>query len=165
MDERLKAMIWHQFGAAIDMLENAVDACPDRLWGDRARKPEFWQLVYHTLFYLDLYLSETDAGFEPPSPFDANERNADGPPPKRAYSKTELLSYLAHGRAKCRATIMAMSAERAEGRCGFYWLKLTDAELLLYNMRHVQHHTAQLNLLLRQVTDSAPGWVSQAKDR
>ena len=28
-------------------------------------------------------------------------------------------------------------------------------------MRHIQHHTAQLNLLLRQEIDDAPGWVSQ----
>jgi hypothetical protein len=28
--------------------------------------------------------------------------------------------------------------------------------------RHVQHHTAQLNLLLRQRTDSAPRWVGRS---
>jgi len=27
----------------------------------------------------------------------------------------------------------------------------------------VQHHAAQLNLLLRQAIDSAPGWVFRAK--
>jgi hypothetical protein len=27
----------------------------------------------------------------------------------------------------------------------------------------VQHHTAQLNLLLRQATDSAPGWVTTSR--
>lgn len=38
-----------------------------------------------------------------------------------------------------------------------------DEELLLYNMRHVQHHTGQLNLILRQKTGSAPRWVAQAR--
>ena len=33
------------------------------------------------------------------------------------------------------------------------------------NLRHVQHHTAQLNLLLRQRTDSAPRWVSRGRER
>jgi uncharacterized damage-inducible protein DinB len=37
-------------------------------------------------------------------------------------------------------------------------------EILLYNMRHVQHHAAQLNLLLRQAINDAPVWVSKAKD-
>jgi uncharacterized damage-inducible protein DinB len=36
-------------------------------------------------------------------------------------------------------------------------------ELLLYNMRHVQHHTAQINLILRQIIDSAPRWVGVTK--
>jgi hypothetical protein len=31
-------------------------------------------------------------------------------------------------------------------------------------MRYVQHHSAQLNLLLRQGIKNAPGWVSQAED-
>ncbi|HSC39351.1 MAG TPA: hypothetical protein VLD19_15820 [Chitinophagaceae bacterium] len=37
-------------------------------------------------------------------------------------------------------------------------------ELLLYNMRHVQHHAAQLNMLLRQRINEAPYWASRAKD-
>jgi uncharacterized damage-inducible protein DinB len=41
--------------------------------------------------------------------------------------------------------------------------QLTEAELLMYGMRHVQHHSAQLNLILRQTIDSAPNWVSKAK--
>jgi hypothetical protein len=39
------------------------------------------------------------------------------------------------------------------------------AELLLDNMRHVQHHAAQLNLILRQTIDAAPGWVATAKSK
>jgi uncharacterized damage-inducible protein DinB len=35
-------------------------------------------------------------------------------------------------------------------------------ELMLYSLRHVQHHTAQLNLILRQETGSAPRWVAKA---
>jgi uncharacterized damage-inducible protein DinB len=38
---------------------------------------------------------------------------------------------------------------------------LTVAELLLYTMRHVQEHAAQLNMLLGQKTGSTPGWVGQ----
>jgi uncharacterized damage-inducible protein DinB len=42
---------------------------------------------------------------------------------------------------------------------------MSVAELLLYNMRHVQHHAAQLNLILRQKIDSAPNWVSKTKTK
>ena len=39
------AALWSQFGAAIDMLENAVRACPEEVWGDRERRPEVWSTL------------------------------------------------------------------------------------------------------------------------
>jgi len=38
MDTTWKAVIWQQFGAAIDMLDNALLACPGKLWDDRSRR-------------------------------------------------------------------------------------------------------------------------------
>jgi len=165
MDKIWKTTIWQQFGASIDMLENAMRACPEAAWGDRSQRPEFWYVAFHTLFYLDCYLSESEAGFSPPAPFTLDELDERGLLPDRVYTKEELQKYLEHGRAKCRATIAAVTEEQANRRCGFSWLELSVAELLLYNMRHVQHHTGQLNLILRQKTDSAPRWVRKtAKD-
>lgn len=155
-------MVWQQFGAAIDMLENAVRACPDELWSDRSQRPEFWYLVYHTLFFLDLYLSDSEEGFAPPAPFTIEELDPAGVLPERPYTKDELQAYLDHGRNKCRATLAGLPEEKARQRCGFAWLDISVAELFLYNMRHVQHHTAQLNLILRQKIDSAPRWVAKA---
>jgi len=162
MDKTWKAILWQQFGAAIDMLENALLACPEELWSDRSRRPEFWYVVFHTLFFLDLYLSDSVEGFAPPPPFTLDELDPAGVLPERPYTKDELRAYLEHGRAKCRATIEALTDEKAHRRCGFEWVDVSEAELLLYNMRHVQHHAAQLNLILRQTTDSAPGWVFKA---
>ena len=164
MDTTWKAIIWNQFGAAIDMLENAMLACPDGLWGDRSRRPEYWYVAYHTLFYLDHYLSETEDGFAPPAPYSLSELDPDGVLPDRVYSKEELRTYLEHGRRKCRARIVGLTEAGARRRCGFKRRDMSVRELLLYNMRHVQHHTAQLNLMLRQTIDSAPTWVSRAKE-
>jgi hypothetical protein len=163
VDTTLKTIIWQQFGASIEMLENAMQACPESLWGDRSQRPEFWYVAFHTLFYLDLYLSETNIGFAPPAPFTLDEMDERGLLPDRVYTKVELQNYLAHGREKCRATIAAMTQEMANRRCGFDWLDISVAESLLYNMRHVQHHAAQLNLILRQKVDSAPRWVRKTK--
>jgi hypothetical protein len=38
----------------------------------------------------------------------------------------------------------------------------TVLEILFYNFRHVQHHVAQLNQLLRAETGSAADWISHA---
>jgi len=163
MDAASKAIVWQQFGAAIDMLENALLACPEELWGDRTRKPEYWYLVYHTLFFLDFYLSDSAEGFAPPAPFTLTELDPAGVLPERVYTKDELQRYLAHGRRKCRATIEALTEEGALQRRRFGSVDGSVSELLLYNMRHVQHHAAQLNLILRQTIDSAPRWVGRTK--
>lgn len=161
MDSNWKAGVWPQFGAAIAMLENAMNACPDDLWNDSSSKPEFWYLVFHTLFWLDLYLADSVDAFAPPAPFTMAELDPAGVMPDRSYSKEELRAYLEHGRTKCKAAIESTSDERAGERCGFSWVNGSVAELFLYNIRHVQHGAAQLNLILRQRTNSAPGWVKR----
>jgi hypothetical protein len=37
MDPSLKTSLYHQFGAAIDMLESALVACPYELWHFRSQ--------------------------------------------------------------------------------------------------------------------------------
>lgn len=163
MDPTWRVIIWQQFGAAIDMLENAIRACPDALWNDRSRQPEFWYMAYHALFYLDLYLSDSVENFTPPAPFNVGELDPAGVLPKRPYTKDELCAYLAHGRRKCQTAIDALTDAKAQQPSGFAWVDMSRAELLLYNMRHVQHHAAQLNLILRQSIAAAPRWVAKAK--
>lgn len=159
-----KTAIWRQFGAAIDMLENGIVGCPEALWNDRSRRPEVWYLVYHTLFWLDLYLSESAEQFAPPEPFTLGELDPEGALPERVYTKAELLAYLDYGRRKCRAAIDALTNEKARRRFVCGRVDMSAAELLLYNMRHVQHGAGHLNLILRQVTDSAPPWVVETGD-
>jgi uncharacterized damage-inducible protein DinB len=83
--------------------------------------------------------------------------------PAAAYSRDQLLAFLEHGRARARERIEVLSETEAAASCGFPRREMSWLELLLYNLRHVQHHTAQLNLLLRQRTDSAPGWVGRGR--
>lgn len=166
-----RTILWQQFGAAIDMLDNTLRACPDELWRDRlwdnpSERPEysqFWYRVYHTLFWLDLYLSGEEEGFAPPAPFTLIESDADGPVPERPYTKDELQTYLAYARKKCQATMETLTDETAQQRCRFGWGEVSFVELQLYSMRHVQEHASQLNLWLGQKVGSAPRWVSKAR--
>jgi hypothetical protein len=170
MDNFWKTILWQQFGAAIKMLENAMEACPDEIWSDASKKPEwvengvvgFWYLGYHTLFFLDFYLSENPEGFVPPSPFTLDELDPAGLLPDRPYTKAELQKYLDHCRKKCRERIGALTDETARQPSEFKRLDVTRAELFLYNMRHVQHHSAQMNLLLRQASIAPARWVVKA---
>lgn len=164
MKEEWKRIIWSQFGAAIDMFENSINACPDDIWDDGTRDfSSYWYMVSHTLFWLDFYLSGASEDFTPQEPFGLEELDPAGVMPERVYTKNELLKYLQHCREKCRNILKNLTKENAERICKFGWGEMTFAELLLDNLRHVQHHTAQLNLILRQKTDAAPRWVTKTK--
>jgi hypothetical protein len=151
------------------MLESALVACPEALWsarlwgGERPELSEFWYIGYHTLFWLDLYLSGSVEGFAPPAPFTLDELDPAGLLPDRQYTREELLSYLDHGRRKCHASIDALTDENARRLCTVAWGEVAYFELLLDNMRHVQEHAAQLNLFLGQQRGAEAVWVSQSQ--
>lgn len=166
-------MLWRQFGAAIDMLSDALRDCPDELWEKSLWEDQpdqwvaagfsfFWYLGYHTLFWLDLYLTGAEEGFAPPAPFDLVEMEANEVLP-RTYTRQELLRYVEDCRRKCQETVVTMSNEQASRLCRFAWGELTFAELQLYNMRHVAEHGAQLRMFLGQQAGKSTSWVSQAQ--
>lgn len=163
MDSPVNTLIWQQFGAAIDMLENAVSACPDQLWSD---EPTFCQLAHHTLFFLAYYLSDDtpiEAEYTPPPPFTKSE--FEDVPPMVRYSKEDILGYLRHGRQKLRDQLTGNTTEDLlTKRFVSDYHDFTLFELLLYNMRHVQHHTAQMNMLLRQAGETPPDWVGATEE-
>lgn len=158
-----KNTLWQQFGASIDMLENAIRACPPEVWGQRSLRSEYWYIASHTLFWLDYYLTPDSQQFAPPPPFGLEELDPAGVIPPRAYTPGELLVYLEYGSVKCRRVIGELTEESMFQPCGSRRPGFSNVELLLYNMRHVQHHAAQLNLILRQRIDSAPQWVGKTK--
>jgi ribosomal protein L24E len=162
MDNSLKEILWRQFGASIYMLKNAITLCPTEYWDT---EKQFWYNAYHCLFFLDYYLTLEPKNFSPPAPFTLSE--FEDRMPERVYIKDELLTYLQFCRQKCRSLIGGMTAEIAKSN----WtnesktMSYNVIEILLYNMRHVQHHAAQLNLLLRQLINNVPDWVSRAEDK
>lgn len=166
-------MLWRQFGAAIDALGNALRDCPDELWEARLWEDQpdqwvargfsaFWYLGYHTLFWLDLYLTGAEEGFNPPAPFDLVEMEANETLP-RIYTREELLHYLEICRQRCQETISSLSTGEAYRMCRFAWGELPFAELLLYTLRHVQEHATQLSLFLGQQAGKPTRRVSQAR--
>ena len=165
-------MLWRQFGAAIDMLGEALRDCPDELWEAMLWQDEpdqwvasgfstFWYLGYHTLFWLELYLTGAEEGFAPPEPFHLVEMEA-GEVLPRTYSREELLQYLEHCRQTCQEAVVALTGEQASRTCRFAWGEVTFAELQLYNLRHVQEHGAQLRMFLGQRGTRTNSWIPRA---
>ncbi len=160
-----RSVVWKQYGAALDMLDDAIRLCPDPLWtaelwkdADDARYGQFWFVAYHTIFWSDLFLTGSKEGFTPPPPF------VRGRLPDQPYSQEQVLAYLRECRRRCRTTLESLTDERAQQRCVFEWMEPTFLELQLYAMRHVQEHAAQLSLLLGLHEVAGLDWVASARD-
>jgi hypothetical protein len=165
MDTNLKTSLWKQYGAAIDTLDDAIGLCPDSLWTavvwqdeEDARYGQFWFVAYHTLFWLDLFLTGSREGFAPPAPFIL------GALPEEPYTKNQIRGYLQHCRGKAHSTIEHLTDERARQHCPFPWMEPTFLELQLYCMRHIMEHAGQLGYFLGQNGVAGMDWVSQARE-
>ena len=165
MDTILKTSIWQQFGAALDTLDEAIIACPDSLWTaamwddeDDPRYGQVWYIAYHTLIWLDLFLTGSSKGFLPPPPF------LRGVMPENPYTKADILTYLTHCRQTSKAAIEGLTDERAYQVCKFDWMEPTYLELQLYSMRHIQEHAAHLSFFLGRNGITGPDWIAKAKD-
>ncbi|MBV7529417.1 DinB family protein [Chitinophaga sp. sic0106] len=166
MTPQLRKSLWNQFGASIDMLTNAISSYPENLWYEQKK---FFYISYHVAVFLDYYITIPAATLSSPLPFTlSDDIPADGIDdivPDKIYSKEEILAYIASSRKKSQELILNMT----EVDFATLWTEIESDkvmpvfELFLYNMRHVQHHTAQLNMILRKETGSAPGWIRYAE--
>ncbi len=153
-----------QLFATIDTLENAIRACPPRLWAEATTPIErrFWYLAYHTIFWLDRYFTLTPQEHMPPAPYTMSELDPNGAYPKMPYSPQQLLEYLDYDRAKCRALFAALD-DAAILEPSRHRPELSVFEFTMYQLRHNQHHAAQLNLMLRQGGVEPPRWVARGQ--
>jgi len=171
MDKTTKEILWNQFGASIDMLINAISNCPDDYFITNRR---FYYLAFHSTIFLDYYSTIPPKDFLPLLSFSQKEPDErpkeaiDDLIPDKTYSKQEIVEYLKQSREKCKQIIYALTDEKLTER-----FKEGDEpndmdypilEILLYNLRHTQHHTAQLNMLLRQDIDKHMEWSFRAGD-
>lgn len=169
--EQIKTDVWHQFGAAIDMFENAVAKCPPELW--KAKLADnidnimntYWYKVFHTLFFLDYYLDTSPADFKTRGPLNLSEEEMDEIMPERILRKDELLEYTSLCRDKARKLISGFSEDTFNAKWSDQYRTLGMFEMQFYNMRHVMHHTGQLNMMMGRIDHDLPIWVSRTKIR
>ncbi len=145
----IKPVIQSQYLAALEMLKQAVAKCPDFLWNPAEDRNKFWHIAYHALFYSHLYLQDAEKDFKPwekhhdeyqfmgQVPWPPHNQPKIGEP----YSREDILAYLAFVREQVQERVPKLELEAASG---FEWLPFGKLELQFYNLRHLQHHTAEL---------------------
>ena len=164
----LRQILKSQYHASLAMLRGAIERCPDELWLRTDTPNAFWQVAYHTLFFSHFYLLDGPDAYTGWRGHQSQVQQQDGiagpPDPKsilpvipRPYTRAEALEYWAICDGMVDARIDATDLESAVS--GFYWYKMSKLEHQLVNLRHIQHHTAQLADRLRNTLGVGTPWV------
>ena len=154
-----KPVIQSQYKAALAMLRQAVEQCPDALWTDTAYQNPFWRVAYHVLIYTHFYLGPREEDFVP---WEKHQQDlqllGQDIPGARVYSQAEVLDYLALVLEQVEVQLAEMDLD---AESGFNWLPFNKLELQFYNIRHVQQHTGELCERLGAQGEVEVGWVGR----
>ena len=155
MLDTVKDVLAHQFEAALCTLNACVDRCPEPHWNAPVGNLAFCQVAFHALFFADLYLGANEVSLQQQQFHRDHERcfrdyeELQDRSQQLLYDRSFIEAYLQHCRSKAAETIADETAATLAARCGFPRLDFSRAELHVYNLRHLQHHAAQLSLRLR----------------
>jgi hypothetical protein len=160
--EVFSSAIEEQYGAAIAMLEKVINSCPEEVWDERNSGPPFWQVAYHTMWYLDWYLggskeerenftSKYKKGLE-------NLREI----PDEILSSEQIISYLDGIKRKAKQRTNILNLEELRRKPIYEWHGNSILSSMIYNIRHVMLHIGALNSRLLRKGVELKNWVSQA---
>jgi hypothetical protein len=150
-DAALRHAITSQYLAALAMLRQVIEKCPDDLWLSNAMRNQMWRVAYHALYFAHLYLQPTAQNFVP-WPKHRDEVESD-PEHERAdaepYSRQDLLQYADFCAEE--ATRKTATVDLNAGS-GFSWYPISKIEMQFVNIRHIQQHAGEL---AEQLSDKA----------
>ena len=167
MLDTVRTLLTSQYEAALCTLNVCVTRCPDPMWNARVGNLTVDQVVFHTLFFADLYLQPSeDLDALKQQPFHLARAAAFGDYEEAEdrvqvmhYERPFIAEYVQHCRRKAGDVLARESAEVLSGPSGFSWRKCSRGELHVYNIRHIQHHAAQLSLRLRLDAKADIQWI------
>ena len=169
----LRVALKSQYHAALAMLREVIEHCPDDLWFSAEHRNSYWQLAYHALFFAHVYLQPAQADFRPWKGHQSDVQHADGIAPEgedssgslplipRPYTKDEVLEYW----SICDAMVddALDSLDLASPNSGFSRHPMPKLEHQIMNIRHIQHHTAQMADRLRSAADEGTRWIRERR--
>ena len=167
----LSHVLKQQYHACLAMLREAIERCPQDQWDNTPHTNQFWQIAYHALYFAHLYSQVDEASFVPWKDHQADTQNPDGmggPHPDstlpifpKQYTKGQVLEYWKFCDDSIDGFVDVL--DLASPNSGFEWYKISKLEHQLVNIRHIQHHAAQLGDRLRAVADIGITWVGSGR--
>ena len=150
-----------QFDPCLQMLADVVDACPASVWLDSQNGRPFWQQVIHALTGVRFWLREASQPFSLPDFGQGPIPDLDQPP-SFVVDKQTAKAYLHTIRITTDAFFGTLDDLRLLATSSIYD-KCTYADLILMQIRHLQHHVGYCNCLLQTGHALPAKWKGHAE--
>ena len=141
----IKDTLISQYNKTLDILSHVIKKYYTQLW-DNESDYNFpaWQLAYHAVYFGNKYCasSEKDIIRWPGQKEKLHlfiEKTKRGP--EKGYSKEEILDFLEFFRSKIESYLEKFKPEED---CWPHWYDENQLEFHINNIRHIQHHTAEM---------------------
>ncbi len=159
-DLTLRSALISQYLSALDMMKKCIESCPKDLWLNGEFVNPFWRVVYHSLFYFRLYLFQHLNDHSPWEQHRQGAQNMTLDPDTTdvvPYTREQMLDFVDHCQVLVDDSVSRMDLTADD--CGFHWYQVSKLEHMLVNLRHLQHHIAQLQDRLRNHKAQGIGWT------
>ena len=146
----IKKVLENQYNKCFNMLSGIINKYNDGLWyDDKNYQSPVWQIIYHGVFIANIYCSASEdkivnwskskqdyhfLGNKPWPPFEEVIL-------KDTYTKDEMLEFIEFVRDLVPAYLIDMKPEE---KCWPDWYEENQLEFQINNMRHIQHHLAEI---------------------
>ena len=164
----MKKIIENQMLAALVTLKQCFENCSDVEWEKTHNDAPFSQAMFHTLFFIDYYLSPDKIEFKLQKFHNDNKslfrdyEELEYRKAEQVYSKDEIKKYMDFCYNKIKQYFGNIENSNLAEESAFK--KMTVCELLIDLIRHIQHHAAQLGLRIQQVTGKELIWISSGRN-
>lgn len=135
-----------QFQPTVEMLSAQLEACPDSLWNDR--EFAFWKQMFHSITGIKFWFRQGEEAFALPDfgreivdDFDRDNGNY--------ITKQEMAAYFEELINKAERFFDSYHDEKLSEPADVYD-QMAVADVILGQIRHIQHHVGICNQILRQ---------------
>lgn len=149
--QNIPEILVSQYKACLGMLRTALEKVPAKEWNTEEYHNPNWQIAYHTLWAVKFYLGANPESFVPWDNSIAGaeslggnyewENPEDGVVLEGFHTKEELLLFIDDLENILQIAVEALPLEASSG---FEWYPISRLEFHINNIRHIQHHTAQI---------------------
>lgn len=153
----IKDALKSQYKASLSMLINAIDVCDDDLWMSEEYTNRTWQMVYHCLFFTNLYLYQRLEDRKNWSHHRKDHQSLGKNDGIQPYTRVELIRFGNELLHKIDSLVDVLDLNAKDS--GFYWYRVNKLEHQLVNLKHLQHHVAQLQDRIRNKQHVGVGWI------